>query len=262
MKAAINVWTWGTDNKADFEQALKEVSDIGYRYVENIGSIGDAFADGAEFDNLLARYDTKMVCSYYHLSGDEANDRDRLERYVQFAQSRGVPFMNVQAAGRPAGGPSQADLAKTAETLKRVSERARKAGIVPCLHPHYQTIIEQAHEIAFVMECVDPALLALSLDTGHAVLGGMDPVATFRQYADRVRYVHMKDITTQRDPARHWATNFRELGRGVVDFPGIKAILEQAGFDGYLTVELDMPRVSGYKSAAISRQYLKEELGL
>jgi inosose dehydratase len=262
MKAAVNVWTWGTQNKADFEQALKEVSDIGYRYVENIGSIGDAFADGAEFDNLLARFDTKMVCGYYHLTGNEANDRDRLERYVQFAQGRGIPFMNVQAAGRPAAGPTPADLAKTVATLQWVSERAQKAGIVPCLHPHYQTIIEQAHEIAYVMERVDRDLLALTLDTGHTVLGGMDPVATFRQYADRVRYVHMKDVVTQRDPARHWAANFRELGRGVVDFLGIKAILEQAGFDGYLTVELDMPRVCGYKSAAISRLYLQEELGL
>jgi len=262
MKAAINVWTWGFEKKSEFEQALKEVSDIGYRYVENIGSVGDPFPDGAEFDALLARYDQKMVCSYYHLSGNDASDIERLERYVQFAQARGIPIMNVQAAGRPAGGPSQAELDHTIEMLKRVSERARQAGIVPCLHPHFQTMIEQAHEIAYAMDCIDAELLKLTIDTGHTVLGGMEPVALFRQYAPRVGYVHMKDITSQRPPTPQWATYFRELGRGVLDFPSIKAILEGVGYDGYLTVELDMPRISGYKSAAISRQYLKEELGL
>ena len=38
--------------------------------------------------------------------------------------------------------------------------------------------------------------------------------------------------------------------------------LAQAGFDGVLCVELDNPRICGYKSAAISRQYLHDELGL
>ena len=262
MKAGINVWTWGTASVAQFEQSLREVSDIGYQYVENIGSIADVCADAGEFDRLLARYGVQMVCAYYHLSGDDGQDRERLERYVSFMQAHRILLMNVQAAPRPKSGITPSELAKTADALARVSERARKAGIVPCLHPHYGTQVERAPELAYVMEHVDRNLLALTVDTGHAVLGGMDPVATCRQYADRVRYMHVKDIQAQRDAGQAWYAGFRELGRGVVDFPGVKAVLETAGFDGYLCVELDKPRICGYKSALISRQYLREELGI
>ena len=262
MKAGINVWTWGFDRKAAFEQALKEVSDIGYRYVENIYTVGEAFPDPAEFDALLARYGVEFVCGYYHLSGDDAKDLARADAAVKFLAEHKTPTMNIQAAGRPQAGVGEAELAHTAAMVRQVAEKARDAGITPCLHPHYATIIERAPELAYMMEHVEPELLSLTLDTAHTVLGGMDPVATFEKYAARVGYVHMKDIGTVRDPALPWYAGFRELGRGAVDFPAIAAILKRAGFEGVLCVELDSPRICGYKSALISRQYLREELGL
>ena len=262
MKAAINVWTWGFERKQDVEQALKEVSDIGYRYVENIYSVCDTVPDKAEFDALHARYGLEFVCGYFHLTGDDSADDERAERCIGFLQQQHVPLMNVQAAARPTGGVTERELAHTVARITKISDLARRAGVTPCLHPHYGTIVEQAAEIAFVTEHIDKKLLRLTLDTGHTVLGGMDPVATFAKYATRVSYVHMKDIGNTRDPAQLWSAGFRELGRGCVDFPGIVAELQKVGYDGYLCVELDNPRVCGYRSAAISRQYLREELGL
>ncbi len=90
----------------------------------------------------------------------------------------------------------------------------------------------------------------------------MDPEATFAQYADRVRYVHLKDLVPVWDPDLPWWSGFRELGRGIVNLPAVVDILKDAGFDGVLCVELDNPRICGYKSAAISRQYIREELGM
>ena len=263
MKAGINVWTWGTQSKAQFEQALREVSDLGYQAVENIGSIGDLYEDSPEeFDALLARYDVEFVCGYLHLTGDDVADDARAGRCVRFLQRHGARVMNIQAAGRPQGGPTQADLEETASRVARISQWAREADLIPCLHPHYNTIIERENELAYMMEKLAPGLLSLTLDTAHTVLGGMDPVATFTRYAERVRYVHMKDIAPVRDTSTPWWSNFRELGRGTVDFPAVVNVLKAVGFDGVLCVELDQPRICGYKSAAISRQYLRDELGV
>lgn len=263
MKAGINVWTWGFDTRARFEQALKEVSDIGYRYVENIGAVGELYEDAPEeFTSLLARYGVEFVCGYFHLTGDAQADRARAERVLRFLQRHKVPVMNIQAAGRPQGGPSPKDLADTAAQVGWISRRAREAGVLPCLHPHYATMIEQAPELDYMMQDLPPGLLSLTLDTAHTVLGGMDPLATFTRYAGRVGYVHMKDIASARDPGAPWWSTFRELGRGTLDFPALVAVLGRAGFEGVLCVELDSPRICGYKSAAISRQYLRDELGL
>lgn len=263
MKAGINVWTWGFESKPPFEQALKEVSDIGYQAVENISKIAALYDDNPEeFEALMASHRLEFACAYHHFSGDYEADFANAKRYLKFLQRVGAPIMNLQAGRRPEGGPTEEDLAETARQAIRIGEVAQRHHVTMCLHPHYNTIVERAEELAYMMEHVDPELMSLTLDTAHTVLGGMDPVSTFRQYADRVRYVHMKDILPVVDADLPWWSGFRELGRGIVNFPAIVEILRHAGFDGVLCVEMDRPRVCGYKSAAISRQYMREELGL
>ncbi|MHB1294649.1 MAG: sugar phosphate isomerase/epimerase family protein [Anaerolineae bacterium] len=262
MKAAINVWTWGTQSPAQFEQGVKEVADIGYHYVENLIGIGDLYEDAKALDEMLARYGVQMICGYFHLTRDWESDLERAKRGVRFLAQHGVGLMNIQAAPRPELGPTPSDLATTVERIDALCGLAQAEGIVPCLHAHYGTMIEQADDLAYVTDRLPPARLWLTLDTAHTVLGGMDPVETATRYASRIGFVHAKDISTVRAPGAHWAAAFRELGRGVVDLPGVVQVLQHAGYEGYLCVELDMPRVSGYKSAAISHAYLRDEFGL
>lgn len=263
MKAGINVWTWGFESRKSFEQAIKEVTDIGYRAVENIGSVVKLYEDSPDdFDALMDAYGVEFVCAYNHLGDNWEADYAYAERVLRFLSGHGVSIMNLQAAARPETGVTEDELADTTDKVSEIARLAQQYGVTVCLHPHYGTIVERAHELAYLMEHIDPSLLRLTLDTAHTVLGGMDPVSTFAQYADRVGYVHMKDIVPLEDPSLPWWSGFRELGRGTVNFPAIVDILKGVGFDGYLCVELDNPRICGYKSAAISRQYLREELAL
>jgi inosose dehydratase len=263
MKVGINVWTWGTKSKEQFEQALKEVSDIGYKAIENIATVVSLYDDSPdEFDSLMARYGLEFVCGYHHLTDDFKSDYAKAERYMRFFKGHGIPTMNIQAPARPKNGPTEKALADAAEIISQIGRLANKHGVTLCLHPHYGTNVERADELAYMVKNLDPSLVSLTLDTGHTVLGGMDPASAFSQYADRVRYVHMKDIMPVTDPSQPWWSWFRELGRGTVNLPEVVNILKNAGFDGVLCVEMDKPRVCGYKSAAISRQYIREELGL
>ena len=263
MKAGINVWTWGFKDKGVVEQALREVSSLRYPAVENISAIAELYEDDpSEFIDLLAANNLEYACSYHHFSGDYEADVAGAERFLGFLKQVGGSIMNLQGARRPDGGPTEDDLATTARHATRIGEMAADAGITLCLHPHYATMIERADELAYMMDNVSEDLLKLTIDTAHTVLGGMDPVDTFAKYADRVRYVHMKDILPVTDPSMPWYSGFRELGRGIVNFPACVDILAGASFEGVLCVEMDRPRVCGYKSAAISRQYLLEEFGL
>ena len=263
MRAAINIWTWGVENQQQFEQGIKEASDVGYRAVENLGAVLTFFEDcPEEFDAMMGRYGVDFVCAYHHLTGDWEADFDMAKRTLTFLGRHDVSLMNLQAAPRPDGGPGEKELADTVDKASLIGEFAGQHGVTVCLHPHYGTNVERADELAYLMEHVEPELLSLTLDTAHTVLGEMDPVPTFSQYASRVRYVHLKDIVPVDDPSAPWYSGFRELGRGLVNFPGVVRVLDQAGFDGVLCVELDRPRICGYKSAEISRQYLRDELGL
>ena len=263
MRAGINVWTWGINAKEQFEQGVREVSDVGYRAVENISSIAALYeGNPLELDDMLAKHGVELVCAYHHLSGDFEKDYTNAGRYAKLLQGGGVKLMNLQAGQRVPGGPDEKVLAQTAEQAKRICELVSNLGFTVCLHPHFDTNVERQHELDYMMSNLEPGLLSLTIDTAHCVLGGMDPVAVAKQYGSRVGYVHAKDIQPLAPEGAPWWSKFRELGRGVVNFPAFAAELQKAGFDGVLCVELDSPRVCGYKSAAISRQYLLDELGI
>ena len=47
--------------------------------------------------------------------------------------------------------------------------------------------------------------------------------------------------------------SFRALGHGTVNFPAVKAALEEEGFDGVLCVELDRPEEMCIRDRPMSR---------
>ena len=85
----------------------------------------------------------------------------------------------------------------------------------------------------------------------------MDCVQAFEKYADRIVYVHLKDVDPDQEEHAAWPmASFRPLGYGTVDFKGIYKVLKKHGYDGVLCVELDNPPVCNYKAAMDSRNYI------
>ncbi len=105
-------------------------------------------------------------------------------------------------------------------------------------------------------------------DTGHLAWGASTWRRSAGHYAGAIKTMHIKDIdpaVLKEGQAKQWdyqtfsdAGIFTELGQGFVDFPAVFAILEQAGFSGWLIVETDVTQQpSALLSAQISRAYLK-----
>ena len=74
-----------------------------------------------------------------------------------------------------------------------------------------------ADEIHRVMDAIDPSLLGLCLDTGHARFGGTDPVELANIYKDLIRHVHIKDckVGIMDDVKREGKGLEEALARGV-----------------------------------------------
>ena len=120
-------------------------------------------------------------------------------------------------------------------------------------------------DIDYFAEHTNPDYVSFCFDTAHTTLAGMDPAALIRQYGSRVAYMHLKDVDTyalSKAEGRDKMGTFRALGHGTVNFPAVKAALEEVGFDGVLCVELDRPEVCNFHSAEVSRIYLRDVLGI
>jgi inosose dehydratase len=115
------------------------------------------------------------------------------------------------------------------------------------LHPHMGTLVEGAQDVARVL---DGSAIPLCVDTGHLLIGGVDPYELVRDAVSRVAHVHFKDVDAAlaaRVRAGELAYTtaitrglYRALGEGDVDVAGIVTTLENYGYAGWYVLEQDL----------------------
>lgn len=111
--------------------------------------------------------------------------------------------------------------------------------------------------------------LGINFDPSHLIWQGVDPVVFLRDFIDHVYHVHMKDAyvnldgrngilgshLTFGDMRRGW--NFVSLGHGDVDFDKIIRVLNEAGYEGPLSVEWEDSGMDRMYGAAEACGYVK-----
>lgn len=130
--------------------------------------------------------------------------------------------------------------------LQRLQGVAAELGLVCTLHPHVGTAIEDR---ASVLRLIESSDVLICLDTGHLVIGGMQPSELLALAADRVAHVHLKDVNSE--AARTVAGGeisyigavraglYTRLGDGDLDIAGIVGSLEAVGYQGWYVLEQD-----------------------
>jgi inosose dehydratase len=130
--------------------------------------------------------------------------------------------------------------------LDKLSALAASHGVLATVHPHVGTMVENADDVDRVLA---GSSIGLTLDTGHLLIGGVDPVALTLRATDRIKHMHLKDVDV------HWAAKvqsgevtytdavrqgmYRPLGAGDIDLATIVGTLESAGYQGWYVLEQD-----------------------
>jgi inosose dehydratase len=86
-------------------------------------------------------------------------------------------------------------------------------------------------------------------------------IATLGTYKELIQDVHLKDHGGGRETGY---VGYEPVGNGVLGIPAVFDILEEANFDGWISVELDgTPRAPRppREAAAMSKRCLEELLG-
>lgn len=293
---------WGVDDVKNphlpaWEKVLDEAAQAGFGGLElgpygymplDVARVGDALAKrglsivaGTIFDDLVSPANrenllrqTDEICAF--ITALPRPPGHEGQRY-------GAPYLTVMdwghderdfAAGHSDRAPRLSDAAWEGmmANIRAIADLARrKYDVRATIHPHAGGYIEFEDELARLAEDIGPETAGLCLDTGHLAYAGMDPVATLRRYADRLDYIHFKDI----DPAIFADVMCRRIrffeacglgvmcpiGRGNIDYPGARALLSELGYGGYITIEQERdPRNSGGVLAdlAASRAFLRQ----
>jgi inosose dehydratase len=285
-----------------YEQMLDELVATGYVGTE-LGDWGFMPTDPPALCDALARRGLAMVGAFVPVALKYADRHDagvdEALRYahllaavaetgpaawspvIVLADANGTEPLRTAHAGRitPAMGLSDAEwqvFARGAETVAQAVKT--ETGLRTVFHHHCAGYVETPAEVARLMAMTDPGLLGLVFDTGHYLYGSgrNDPavvLAGLESLGDRVWHMHFKDCkadfaTLARVAGWDYFAAVRrgifcELGRGNVDFTGVKGWMQRRGFEGWIVVEQDvLPGMGVPKlSAEHNREYLKT-LGL
>ena len=273
MKIGYTVWTWMLQKdertgklSADpnvirpaYEGALKEISYLGYQTTETFTPIVDAF-EGAEdeFVALNKSYGLSFECLYAHLSPNYRDELDSIKRYVEFMKKAGIKYLNLQMPMRDLVNDvkvTDADVDGVADFCNEIGKLCADAGCVLCVHQHLNTYVETAEQFERFAKATDHNVVKFCYDTAHLYFGGIDYVDAVYKYADRVKYIHLKDVDYIE--AEDKFSRFRPLGLGLIDFPHFVGALKDVGYDGILCVELDRTKHGNFEGAQYSRNYLR-----
>ncbi len=277
-----------------FSQMLDGMAEAGYAGTE-IGVNGFFPADAESLRVELDRRNLQAASSYVALSLEQEGALDAMleqvervgERLAQFNSTEIIIAGNstpkrLEIAGSVADdgsdGWSDEEWQRAANALEAIAIRSRERfDLRTVFHHHTGTYVETPNEVARIMEMTDPELVGLCLDTGHYHYGGGDVVEATKRYADRIWYLHVKDIWPEKlaqirreriHMRRAWAMDpFAELGQGCIDFPAFFDVLRTLGYEGWMIVEQDSvgrsqrdEKWSPVESAKQSRDYLRDVL--
>jgi inosose dehydratase len=148
-------------------------------------------------------------------------------------------------------------------------------GIETVYHPHIRSLIETKDEITRMM---DHTGLRLCFDTGHYayVEGGVEQndqsvIDFIRAYPEKIAYLHFKNVdgrirkeALDRGLSSNEAFDIDVMGDlkdGIINFTGLKAVLDEINFNGIGVIEMDMPRASteqAFNAAKRNLAYLRE----
>ena len=277
--------TW--ENKCTEDQILREIARAGYEGAP-AGPQNDRTA--AATVEMYGRHGLRPAPGYFSAEFWREDRRDEIlraatqqARYTRelgctelFVAARGFDYMTRggkarrELAGqvRAEDGLADAEWDQLTSTLNAVAAITLDHGVRSCFHNHVGTVIETHAEMDRLLSFTDPDLLFLGPDTGHLAWAGADVLAFYREYASRIRTMHLKDVhdsvvTDGRDDSWDYGMFtgngvFAELGEGCVDFPALFGVLEEAGFTGWVIAETDVTqKATALESATVSRRYLQ-----
>lgn len=243
----------------ELERLFADCRDLGFAGVE----LGGRFPrDPAVLRPMLDGYGLELIGGWYStglLERGPAEEIAALRAHLALLEAMGSTVFIAAECSNARHGVRSHPLAdqprvpedgwgRFGEGLTAVAEYVAARGFRFAYHFHLGTAVEKPADLeAFVASTSED--VGFVIDTGHAVLGGNDPVELIGRWPGRVNHVHLKDIR----PAIHrqvldggmsfldgvLAGMFTAPGDGAIDFVPVLRALKAIGYSGWLVVEAE-----------------------
>ncbi len=262
---------------------LSDARDIGFAGIE----LGHLFPrDPAALASVMAEYNLSVIGGWHDMSllSHDANAEiaaitPHLDLLVAIGADVVVVAETSNAVYKHPTHPMTASprLAPDAwrlfgQRLDQVAAAVADRGLRLAYHHHLGTVVETRDDLDHLLESTG-AGVNLTLDTGHALHGGIDPVAVVNAWPERIAHVHAKDVRRHVYTAALLAGRsfldgvragmFTTPGTGEYDYARLVTALRKENYNGWIVIEAeqDPARFDPRVYASIGLQTLVRLIG-
>jgi len=287
IKVATAPVSWGVMEETDASvwpsaaQVIEEISVAGYQGTE-LGPFNYYPTEPSLLRGALERHHLTLTSAFVPLRWFQPDrlpvDLELLMNVAGLLAALECPYVVVADGMAMPGEPSPNDSAWRAAAvfMERAARQLRSLKLQLVFHLEAGSYLATPEDEARLCALTDPELVGICLDTGHYAYNFGNPRDAIRQYGERVRYVHLKDVdpSVRERVARQGldfyaavrAGVFTPLGRGCADIAGVVTDLMSLGYSGWVVAEQDVlapisPAASPLDNARVSRVFL-HQLGI
>jgi sugar phosphate isomerase/epimerase len=237
IRAAVESEATGIQFNARQELRPADLSDSGRRQLRHDLEIEGLTISSLSFPTRRSLHDPEQLEA--RLSG--------LKQTLEFAYQLRVPTVVARIGAIPADKDSD-DYRLLVEALNEVARYGNRIGATLAITPTR----DSAADLKELISKVTDGLVGINFDPAVFAMCGRDAIAAYRELHEHVLHI------TARDGVRDIDGSGQEvvLGRGDVDWPELIALLAEADYRGWLTVD----RTGGsneYQDAARALTYLR-----
>ena len=284
VKIGVNHTNWGVPairpvSDARISRFFDESSEAGFAGVELSSNLIEHCSDDpSRLRHALERRGLELAGAVIVGPLEAPDEWPALERRARTAAETLTEFgsqflvvIDALSIDEPPTPLSASEWSTLVDTIQRLGRLASDYDLRLAFHPHVDTHIETEDEIRNLLDETDPALVSLCLDVGQLAYNDIDPIRVFRDHAQRVGYLHLKNIRADiRDRHRKarlsWVQAVRDgvatdLTAGVVDLRGLRDSMRTVGYKGWAIAEMDRfptPTDAPLQMAARARRFLRE----
>ena len=166
------------------------------------------------------------------------NDPAQVRKAFEYARAGGFPL--IVAAPEPAA-------------LDTIESLIREFDIKVGIHNHgpEDKFFPAPQDAYRLLKGRDPRF-GLCMDIGHTTRAGVDPVASVDECKDRLLDIHVKDLRVKTDKESQC-----EVGKGVLDIPGLFRALLKIGFAGHVGLEYEINETNPVVGLKESFSYMR-----
>jgi sugar phosphate isomerase/epimerase len=215
--------------KFPVDRAIEMCKELGVGYI-NIKDVHMPMTDSPEA--LLAAR-KKLDAAGLKLMGGGTitlkNDEAQVRKAFEYARDAGFPLMVVA--------PQAETPANVGKTLDITEKMIKEFDIKVAIHNHGpEDKFFPAPQDAYKLLKGRDKRFGLCVDIGHtARCAGVTPVKAIEDCKDRILDLHLKDLADVKS-----RDSQVEVGKGVLDIPGVFRALRKIGFDGHAGLEYEI----------------------